>query len=237
MASNEVSILISCTTSLALGLIKPHVSLDNSPPGSNAISISPYQPRNDKTQFNIHLLWEKSKTKLETSTKKISDVCSIQEQSSTSSNKEQFYDECSRKEHSKQDENCQADKYAHIQPKKPTNHMWVNRPAMPIQQRVPQEDDKNCQVNMKLVCDGKKGQSTKYIKSEYNDFKSQSTVSSDKNCQDNKSVIMQPVSQKWICGHPNQQLQDCIVTKTVNPQDATRRRIMTRTVKKFLMYR
>ena len=55
--SNESSILISCATSLALGLIQPNVSLDNSPPGSNVISSSANQPRNDKSQLNVHMLW------------------------------------------------------------------------------------------------------------------------------------------------------------------------------------
>ena len=169
VAGNEGSILISCATSLALGFIKPHVSLDNSPPGSNLISSSADHPRNDKSQFNIHMLWEKSKTMLKTSAKKISDVCAIQEPSSTSSNKEQFYHGCSKKEQPKQDNNCQADKSAHMWPKQPTNHMWSNRPTvsdkMSMKQIVSQEDtkkknyDKNCQ-------------STKYIKSEYDDFRS-----------------------------------------------------------------
>ena len=35
VASNEGSILISCTTSLALGLVKPHEMLDHPPPDGN----------------------------------------------------------------------------------------------------------------------------------------------------------------------------------------------------------
>ena len=35
VASNEGSILISCATSLALGLIKPHEKLDHPPPEGN----------------------------------------------------------------------------------------------------------------------------------------------------------------------------------------------------------
>ena len=96
MASNEGSILISCTTSLALGLIKPHVSLDNSSPRTNVISSSADQPRNDKSQFNVHMLWEKSKTKLKTSAKTISEVCSSDGQSK--SNKEQFINICSNEQ-------------------------------------------------------------------------------------------------------------------------------------------
>ena len=39
-------------------------------------------------------------------------------------------------------------------------------------------------------------------------------------------------SQKWICSYPNQQLQECVMTRTVNLQDVTvtRRGIMTETV-------
>ena len=76
---------------LVLSLIQPNVSLDNSPPGSNVISSSADQPRNDKSQMNVHMLWEKSNNKLKTSTEKISDVSSIQEQ---------FNDGCSKEEQS-----------------------------------------------------------------------------------------------------------------------------------------
>ena len=55
LASTEGSMFISYATSLALGLIKPHVSLDNSLPGGNVISSSADQPRNDKSQFNVHM--------------------------------------------------------------------------------------------------------------------------------------------------------------------------------------
>ena len=96
VARNEGSILMSCATSLALGLIQPNVSLDNSPPGSNVISSSADQPGNDKSQMNVHMLREKSNNKLKTRAEKISDVCSGDEESVTSSNKEQFKDGCSK---------------------------------------------------------------------------------------------------------------------------------------------
>ena len=60
VAYNEGSILISCT-SLALGLIKPHVSLDHLPPGSSIISSSADQPINDKSQLTVHMPLENSK--------------------------------------------------------------------------------------------------------------------------------------------------------------------------------
>ena len=106
-------------------------------------------------------------------------MCSIQEQSSTiGSNKELFYDGCSKKEESftkcskqKQDKSCQTDKNAHMQPVKPAMDMWSNRPAVPKQmsqqQIVPQEDDKNCQVNIRpaksIVYSDKKCQETKFM--------------------------------------------------------------------------
>ena len=90
MACNEGRVLISRTTSLALGLIKPHASLDHLPPGSNIISSSADQPISEKSQLNFHMLETKSKTsKVIISAKKISDVCSNQEQS---------LNKCSRKE-------------------------------------------------------------------------------------------------------------------------------------------
>ena len=79
---NEGSVLISCTTNLALGLIEPHVSSDQLPSGSNIISSSADQPRNSKPQLNVYMLMEASITsKLTTNPKKISDVCSKKEQS------------------------------------------------------------------------------------------------------------------------------------------------------------
>ena len=82
VAYSEGSVLISCITSLALGLIKPHASLDHLPPGCNIISSSADQPINDKCQLNIYMLLEKSKiSKLITRAKKISAMCSRKEQS------------------------------------------------------------------------------------------------------------------------------------------------------------
>ena len=55
----EGSVLNSYTTSLVVGLIKPHTSLDHLPPGSNIISSSAEQPRSNKSQLNVHMLMEK----------------------------------------------------------------------------------------------------------------------------------------------------------------------------------
>ena len=128
------------------------------------------------------------KTKLKTSTEKISDVHSIQEQASTSSNKELPYDGCSKKEQSNNttsaehngDKNCQAEK-CDMWPMKHKMDMWSNGPAMLIQHKmskkqiVPQEDDKNCQ-------------SAKYYEPNKDQVKS---MCSDKKCKEN--INMQPV--------------------------------------------
>ena len=136
MASNEGSILISCATSLALSLIQPNVSLDNPPPVSYVISSSADQLRNDKSQMNVHMLRDKSNNKLKTSAEKISDVHSRDEQSVTSSNKEQFKDGCSKEEQcNKGDKSCQAER-SDMQPKKPKMDMQPNGSAMLIQHKM-----------------------------------------------------------------------------------------------------
>ena len=86
-------------------------------------------------------------------------MCSRDEQSVTSSNKEQFKDGCSKKQQSNnttctkniENKNCQAEQ-SDKRPKKPKKDMWSKEPAMLIQHKmtkksnkiVPQEDDKNC---------------------------------------------------------------------------------------------
>ena len=155
--------MISCATSLALDLIKPHDRLDHHSPEGNVFSSSVDKIK-DESHLNVHML--SRKPKLKSSNEEAPIVSSSDKQP----NKEQFVTICS-KEYSNTtstrntgDKNCQADK-SDMQPVKPKLDMWSNRPAVPIQQRVPQEDDKNCQVDMKLVSDGKKSQSIKYIKS------------------------------------------------------------------------
>ena len=207
--------------------------------------------------------------KLQTSTKKISDVCSSDGQSK--SKKEQFYDGCSKKEPFKQDRNCQADK-SDMQPVKPPIDMQSNRPAVPIQnkmskkQRIPQDDDKNCQVNNEALCSDKKCQATKcyqkvgkncqtsnmwpvkpkngYVvnaKTSKNTIYLQEKGSNEiymfwqelpRNSQFTneakeayKSYVVSD-HDKWHAVTPNQQLQDCVVTRTVNLQDVTRNLIL-----------
>ena len=142
VASNEGCIMMSCATSLALGLIKPHDRLNHLPPEGNVIYIY----ITDESWLKVHMLVRK--TKLKSSNEEAPIVCSIQEQSFT---------KCSKK---KQDKNCQANKITHVWPVKPAKDMWSNRPAVKIQNKmskiVPQEGDKNCQINMKSVCSDKK---------------------------------------------------------------------------------
>ena len=77
MASNDGSILISCATSLALGLIKPHEKLDHpSPEGNRNVIYSSADKikNNDESGLKVHMLVQKSK--LKSSAEKILDVCS-----------------------------------------------------------------------------------------------------------------------------------------------------------------
>ena len=180
VAHNEGSVLMSCTTSLAIGLIKPHASLDQLPPGSNIISSSADQPRNDKSQLNVHLLMGKSKTsKLIRGTKKISDMCSKKEQHQLISKSKEYqvhqcvevpvHDETGKWECQanvkKGDKNCQETPNSHMQPVMPakeSSHMQsVRRPEMlqssnkqNIYDKCPVKSmfsDKNCQ-DTKFMC-------------------------------------------------------------------------------------
>ena len=172
VTSNESSILISCTTSLALALIKPHDRLDHLPPEGNVISSSADKLK-DESQLKVHLLIRKPK--LKSRDEKAIIVCSSDGQSK--SNKEKIIIIYSNEKSSAickrntGDQNCQANKHTYMQPFKPAMnsvHMQSNRPAVPIQDKmsmqqiVPQEDDKNCQSTKynKSVCSEKKCQDT-----------------------------------------------------------------------------
>ena len=125
MASNEGSILISCATSFALGLIKPHYRLDHLPPEGNVI-YSHAEKLKDEFQLKVHMLVRKPKLKL--SNGKAPIVCSSDGQ--CKSNKEQFVNICSKEQSSATctrntgDKNCQANK---------SPHMWPVKPAMDMQ--------------------------------------------------------------------------------------------------------
>ena len=60
-ASNEGSILILCTTSPALGLIKPHDRSDHLPPEGNVVSSS--AELKDESQLKVPMLVRKPKLK------------------------------------------------------------------------------------------------------------------------------------------------------------------------------
>ena len=110
VANNEGSILISYTTSLALGLIKSHEKLDHLPPKGNVIS-STAEKIKDESQLKVHMLVRKPK--LKSSNEEASIVCSNVEQSK--SDKEQFINICSKEQsnttctRNNEDRNCQAD--------------------------------------------------------------------------------------------------------------------------------
>ena len=55
VACNNGSILLSCVTMLALGLIQPHTRLDYLPPGASLITSSADHPKKTKSQVNMHV--------------------------------------------------------------------------------------------------------------------------------------------------------------------------------------
>ena len=122
---------------LALGLIKPHANLDQLPPGSDIISSTAAQPRNNKSQLNVLMLMETSKaSKLTTNIKKISDVFSKKEQSQLiPESMYQVYQgvkvpvqnetrerECQINVYRKGHKNCQETPNIHMLPVKPQNN-------------------------------------------------------------------------------------------------------------------
>ena len=55
VASNNGSVLLSCVTMLALGLIQPHTRLDYLPSRASLIASSADHPKRNKCQLNIHV--------------------------------------------------------------------------------------------------------------------------------------------------------------------------------------
>ena len=158
--------------------------------------------------MKVHILVQKNK--LNTSAENL-DVCSRDEQSS-SSNKQS--NTCTE---NKENKNCQVDK-CDMQPKKLKKDMQSNETAMLIQHKklreqiVPQEDDKNVNLSEFITSPSVLIRTVKEVKI---------------------SIYSQwPIQKYWMCSYPNQQYQisteDCVVTKVVNLQDATRKEIMTK---------
>ena len=54
-ASNNGSVLLSCATMLALGLILPYTRLDYLPPRASLITSSADHPKKTKSQVNIYI--------------------------------------------------------------------------------------------------------------------------------------------------------------------------------------
>ena len=55
VASNNGSVLLSCVTTLALGLIQPHTRLDYLPPRASLITSSADHPKKTKSQISVHV--------------------------------------------------------------------------------------------------------------------------------------------------------------------------------------
>ena len=59
-ASNNDSVLLSCVTTPALGLIQPHSRLDYLPPGDNLITSSSDHQKKTKSKINVHVSRQES---------------------------------------------------------------------------------------------------------------------------------------------------------------------------------
>ena len=55
VASNNGSVLLSCVTTVALGLIQPHTRLDYLPPRASLITSSADHPKTPKSKLNVHV--------------------------------------------------------------------------------------------------------------------------------------------------------------------------------------
>ena len=55
VASNNGSVLLSCATTLALGMIQPHTRLDYLPPRPSIITSSADHPKKTKSQVSVHV--------------------------------------------------------------------------------------------------------------------------------------------------------------------------------------
>ena len=55
MSINKSSVLLSCVTTLALGLIQPHTRLDYLPPRVSLITSSADHPKKTKSQVSVHV--------------------------------------------------------------------------------------------------------------------------------------------------------------------------------------
>ena len=60
VANNNVSALLCCVSTCALGLIQPHARLDYLPPGASLITSSAYHPKKTKSQANVHVAKKES---------------------------------------------------------------------------------------------------------------------------------------------------------------------------------
>ena len=55
VTSNNGSVLLSCVTTLALGLIQPQNRLDNLPPRASHINSSAGHPKKTKSKIDVHV--------------------------------------------------------------------------------------------------------------------------------------------------------------------------------------
>ena len=126
VARNEGSTLISCATSLALSLIKPHKKLVHLPQKEIKVLYTAVLIKWKKMSAN----WKYSKLSWKQVHKKLQmDV---------------------PKENNLKMKTRTGQAESDMQPMKPKNNMWLNEPTMLIQHKIlkKQGDDKNCQENI-----------------------------------------------------------------------------------------
>ena len=136
VTSHEGSVIISCATSIELGLIHPHTKLDEMPEEGSLIyskADMPKKQRNKSCQAESNMCSKKSKNQVQRS----------------------------------YDKNCQAEKYVHMQPKKPNNVM---------RSVTNTEDRHSAKLQIRRLCRDKNCQSTRC-------YRSPRRPKCDKNCQ------------------------------------------------------
>ena len=192
VAGNEGSILISCTTSLALSLIKPHEKLEHPPPEGNRNAIYSSADKIKKrceSWLNLHQLVRKHKLK---TSKEAPIVCSRDEQLKPKRDKVIV-----------QMNNLMI---LDVQKIKETRTVKLKK-VLICGQRSPKKDRQSEKPAMKSSNKKSVGVSKNYKATmwENTDSKSQSTVEyvcSDKNCQEKENNAMWSVTKETVMWLP-----------------------------------
>ena len=176
VTSHEGSVIITCATSLELGLIQPHRNLDVVPEKGSLIyskAAMPVKQKNKKSAPVNKLSHSVKSSKMQSHTvSKVEEkevVRCINKKVETKSKQQK----CQTPIHTVfNNKKCQAERNVNMWPKKPKKDMQSNGSAMLIQHKMlqKQKDEKNCQENINRrplkskVCADRKCQATNYYK-------------------------------------------------------------------------